>query len=357
MTPRSRIEDQLTPTTTAEGGSRTVGPRLLVWLKTNIPDLAEPITVSQLDGGQSNPTYRIQSPSGAYALRRKPLGKLLPSAHAIDREYRVMSALHGTGFPVPRPIVFCDDDEVIGSAFYVMEWIDGRHYWDGTLPQVSARERRAIYRAEVSTLAHLHMIDPETIGLSTYGKPGNYFSRQIDRWSKQYRASETRRIDPMERLIGWLPATVPPQERVSIVHGDYRLDNLIFSNNDTQVAAVLDWELSTLGDPLADFTYFLSHWVIPPDGRSGLAGLDLEALGIPEIEEMVALYAEQTQRRSLSDLNWYFAYNLYRIACIGQGVIGRVRDGTAAHPLAAEIESRIEPLARTAWSFAERAGA
>jgi aminoglycoside phosphotransferase (APT) family kinase protein len=354
---RRSIEDQLTQITTADGRYRTVGPRLLAWLKLNVPELAEPITIAQIDGGQSNPTYKVQSASGAYALRRKPMGKLLPSAHAIDREYKVMAALHGTGFPVPRPIAFCADEEVIGSTFYVMEWIDGAHHWDGTLPQVSASERRALYRAEVSTLARLHMIDPETIGLSTFGKPGNYFTRQIDRWSKQYRASETRRIDPMERLIRWLPATVPPQERVSIVHGDYRLDNLIFSRNDTQIAAVLDWELSTLGDPLADFTYFLSHWVIPPDGRSGLAGLDLEALGIPGIEEMVALYTEQTNRRSTSDLNWYLAYNLYRIVCIGQGVIGRVRDGTAAHPRAAEMESRIEPLAQTAWSFAERAGA
>ena len=331
--------------------------RLAEWMKANVSGFTGPLTVSQFKGGQSNPSFRLDTPGHSYVMRRKPLGKLLPSAHAVDREFKVISALHPQGFPVAKPWALCVDNDVLGSFFYIMDNVEGRIFWNGTLPQSSPEERHAIYEAEISTLARLHNYSPDAIGLSDFGKPGNYFSRQIDRWTKQYKASETRRIDVVERLIEWLPRTVPTQERVSVVHGDYRIDNMIFMANEPRVAAVLDWELSTLGDPLADFTYFLSHWVMPPEGRSGLSGLDLKSLGIPSMEEAVALYCKITNRPGLPDLNWYFAYNMFRLACITQGIAGRVRDGTAASVRAMEAGSRTEPLGNMAWHFAQKAGA
>jgi aminoglycoside phosphotransferase (APT) family kinase protein len=331
--------------------------RLAEWMKANVSGFTGPLTVSQFKGGQSNPSFRLDTPGHSYVMRRKPLGKLLPSAHAVDREFKVISALHPQGFPVAKPWALCVDNDVLGSFFYIMDNVEGHIFWNGTLPQSSPEERHAIYEAEISTLARLHNYSPDAIGLSDFGKPGNYFSRQIDRWTKQYKASETRRIDVVERLIEWLPRTVPTQERVSVVHGDYRIDNMIFMANEPRVAAVLDWELSTLGDPLADFTYFLSHWVMPPEGRSGLSGLDLKSLGIPSMEEAVALYCKITNRPGLPDLNWYFAYNMFRLACITQGIAGRVRDGTAASARAMEAGSRTEPLGNMAWHFAQKAGA
>ncbi len=331
--------------------------RLAEWMKANVSGFAGPLTVSQFKGGQSNPSFRLDTPGHSYVMRRKPLGKLLPSAHAVDREFKVISALHPQGFPVAKPWALCVDNDVLGSFFYIMDNVEGRIFWNGTLPQASPEERRAIYEAEISTLARLHNYSPDAIGLSDFGKPGNYFSRQIDRWTKQYKASETRRIDVVEKLIEWLPRTVPTQERVSVVHGDYRIDNMIFHASQPRVAAVLDWELSTLGDPLADFTYFLSHWVMPPEGRSGLSGLDLKSMGIPSMDEAVALYCRITNRAGLPELNWYFAYNMFRLACITQGIAGRVRDGTAASARAMEAGSRTEPLGNMAWHFAQRAGA
>ena len=331
--------------------------RLAEWMKANVSGYQGPLTVTQFKGGQSNPSFRLDTPSHSYVMRRKPLGKLLPSAHAVDREFKVISALHPQGFPVAKPWALCVDNDVLGSFFYIMDNVEGRIFWNGTLPQATPQERRAIYEAEISTLANLHNHNPDAIGLSDFGKPGNYFSRQIDRWTKQYKASETRHIDVVEKLIDWLPRTVPTQERVSVVHGDYRIDNMIFHANEPRVAAVLDWELSTLGDPLADFTYFLSHWVMPPEGRSGLSGLDLKSLGIPSIEEAVALYCSITNRAGLPDLNWYFSYNMFRLACITQGIAGRVRDGTASSARAMEAGSRTEPLGTMAWHFAQKAGA
>ena len=331
--------------------------RLAEWMKANVSGFAGPLTVSQFKGGQSNPSFRLDTPGHSYVMRRKPLGKLLPSAHAVDREFKVISALHPQGFPVAKPWALCVDNDVLGSFFYIMDNVEGRIFWNGTLPQSSPEERRAIYEEEISTLARLHNYSPDAIGLSDFGKPGNYFSRQIDRWTKQYKASETRRIDVVEKLIEWLPRTVPTQERVSVVHGDYRIDNMIFHASQPRVAAVLDWELSTLGDPLADFTYFLSHWVMPPEGRSGLSGLDLKSMGIPSMDEAVALYCRITNRAGLPELNWYFAYNMFRLACITQGIAGRVRDGTAASARAMEAGSRTEPLGNMAWHFAQRAGA
>ncbi|MCB1534967.1 MAG: phosphotransferase family protein [Rhodoblastus sp.] len=331
--------------------------RLAAWMKENVSGYEGPLTVSQFKGGQSNPSFRLDTPTHSYVMRRKPLGKLLPSAHAVDREFKVISALHPQGFPVAKPWALCVDNDVLGSFFYIMDNVEGRIFWNGTLPQSSAEERRAIYEAEISTLARLHNYDPNAIGLSDFGKPGNYFSRQIDRWTKQYKASETRHIEVVEKLIEWLPRTVPTQERVSVVHGDYRIDNMIFHSSEPRVAAVLDWELSTLGDPLADFTYFLSHWVMPPEGRSGLSGLDLKSMGIPSMEEAVALYCKITNRPGLPQLEWYFAYNMFRLACITQGIAGRVRDGTASSARAMEAGSRTEPLATMAWHFAQKAGA
>jgi aminoglycoside phosphotransferase (APT) family kinase protein len=331
--------------------------RLDEWMRGNVEGYRGPLTVSQFKGGQSNPTYRLDTSDRAYVLRRKPFGKLLPSAHAVDREYRVITALHATGFPVARSYGLCTDDSIIGAAFYIMSMVEGRIFWDGTLPGIEPSERRALYESEIRTLARLHQYDPEKIGLSDYGRPGNYFARQIDRWTKQYRASETQTIEPMNRLIEWLPKTVPTQERVSVVHGDYRIDNMIFHADAPRVAAVLDWELSTIGDPLADFTYVLMNWSMPHEGRSSLGGVDVASLGIPTQEEVVAIYCKETGRAGIPDLEWYFAYNLFRLCGIVQGIAGRVRDGTAASARAMEQASRAVPLAEAAWRHAVRAGA
>ena len=334
--------------------------KLGTWLEVNVEGYAGPLTVMQFKGGQSNPTYRLDTPDRSYVLRRKPFGKLLPSAHAVDREYKVISSLYKAGFPVARPYALCTDDGVIGSMFYVMEMVAGRILWDAALPTLTPVERRAIYMAEIETLAKLHSYDPQAIGLGDYGKPGNYFARQIERWSKQYRASETEKIDEMERLMEYLPRTVPAQERVSVVHGDFRLDNMIFDMDAPRVRAVLDWELSTLGDPMADFTYFLMVWEMPPSaasaGSSGIRGLDHVALGIPTVAEAAAQYCKLTGRTGIPDLDWYMAYNMFRIAAILQGIAGRVRDGTAASAQALEAIKRIRPLAEAAWGFARKAG-
>ena len=342
-------------------GTKPVDPRhrfdeamLELWMLENVEGYEGALTVSQFKGGQSNPTYRLDSPAGTYVLRRKPFGALLPSAHAVDREFRVISALHRVGFPVARPYALCTDETVIGAVFYVMSLVEGRVYWDGALPDCTPEQRRDLYEAMIGTLARLHQIDYAAIGLADYGKPGNYFTRQVDRWTRQYRASETEPITAMDRLIDWLPRTAPEQTRTSIVHGDYRFDNLIMDADEPRVAAVLDWELSTLGDPLADFSYLLMNWALPHDGRSSLGGLDLPALGIPTQDEAIALYCELTDREGVPDLDWYFAYNLFRLAAILQGIAGRVRDGTATSPQAVEMAARAPRLAEAAWDFAQR---
>jgi aminoglycoside phosphotransferase (APT) family kinase protein len=327
------------------------------WMAANVEGYAGPLTVHQFKGGQSNPSYRLDTPGRSYVLRRKPFGPLLPSAHAVDREFRVISGLHPTGFPVPRPFALCEDAGVIGAMFYIMDYVDGRVLWDGSLPGMTPDQRRATYFAAIETLARLHQTDHVAIGLETYGKPGNYFARQIERWTRQYRASETQTIAPMDRLIDWLPTTVPAQDRTTIVHGDYRIDNMVFAAGEARVAAVLDWELSTLGDPLADFSYFLMQWALPADGRSGLAGLDLGALGIPSVEAATTHYCRLTGRDGLPGLDWYFAYNLFRLVGIVQGIAKRIEEGTAASAQAAEAAARAVPLAERAWAFAVRAGA
>ncbi|NPV19513.1 phosphotransferase [Bradyrhizobium aeschynomenes] len=324
---------------------------LAAWMEEHVEGYQGPLTVLQFKGGQSNPTYRLNTPSRSYVLRRKPFGKLLPSAHAVDREFRVIAALGKQGFPVAKAYALCNDDGVIGSAFYIMSMEEGRVFWDPTLPHVAAPDRRAIFTSKIETLAKLHTYDPSAIGLADFGKPGNYFARQVDRWTKQYRASETEHLPEMEKLIEWLPRTLPVQQRVSIVHGDYRLDNMIFHASEPRVIAVLDWELSTLGDPMADFTYLLMQWIMP-----GLAGVDLKALNIPTMEEAAEIYRGVTGTE-LPDLNWYFAYNLFRLAGILQGIIGRIRDGTAANDKAIESVKRMVPMTKQAWEYAQKAGA
>lgn len=327
---------------------------LKAWMKANVEGFEGPLEVRQFKGGQSNPTYQLVTPSKKYVMRRKPPGKLLPSAHAVDREFKVISGLYPTGFPVARPYGLCTDDSVIGTMFYVMDMVEGRILWDQSLPQYEPAERHAIFMAKLKTLADLHNTDVEAVGLGDYGKPGNYMGRQVDRWTKQYRASETVHLPEMEKLIEWLPRTVPVQERTSVVHGDYRLDNMVLHPTEARVTAVLDWELSTLGEPLADFTYLLMNWV-----NGTIANIpDLKAHGIPSIEEYVAEYCRLTDRPGgLPDLNWYFAYNQFRLAGILQGIVGRVRDGTANSPQAASMALRVPLLAKAAWEFAQKAGA
>jgi len=323
-----------------------------------------PLTVEQFKGGQSNPTYKLVTPARSYVMRSKPgpAAKLLPSAHAIEREFRVMRALAGRGVPVARMELLCEDEGVIGRAFYVMEFVDGRVLWDQSLPGMGNTERAAIYDEMNRVIAALHNVDVAAAGLADYGKPGNYFERQIGRWSKQYQASVTEPIDAMDRLIEWLPAHLPASalddSRRSVVHGDYRLDNLIFDRNEPRIVAVLDWELSTLGHPLADFSYHCMAWHIPPGTFRGIGGLDLAALGIPGEREYVARYCERTGRGSpdalMADWNFYLAYNLFRLASITQGIAKRVVDGIAASAQARATGAATRPLAEMAWRFAQR---
>ena len=313
--------------------------------------------LEQFKGGQSNPTYRITAADGRrFVLRRKPPGKLLPSAHAVDREYRVIRALHPTGFPVARPHVLCEDESVIGTAFYVMDHVEGRVLWDPALPGMTRAERARIWDEQNRVIALLHAVDYRAVGLEAFGKPGNYIARQAERWSKQYRASETGKIEAMDHLIAWLPHNIPPEAGTSVVHGDYRLDNLIFHPAEARILAVLDWELSTLGDPLADFAYHCMGWHIPPDKFRGMAGLDLEALGIPSEESYLKDYCKRTGRAGIASSHWdfYLAYNLFRIAAICQGIAKRVLDGTAASSFAEEAASKTAPLAELGWQQVEK---
>jgi aminoglycoside phosphotransferase (APT) family kinase protein len=324
------------------------------WLAANVEGFQGPFELTKFASGQSNPTYRIAAASGDYVLRRKPFGQLLPSAHAVDREYRLLSALSPLGFPVPRPLAFCGDPETIGAIFYVMELAKGRPYANGALPEFDPATRGRMYDQLVDTLADLHNIDPTAAGLGDFGKPGNYFERQVARWTRQYRDSQTDELPEMERLIDYLPKSLPDQSRVSVVHGDYRVDNVVF--DEEKLTAVLDWELATLGDPLADFSYLAMQWVMPADGAAGLAGLDLSALGIPSLDAIGQRYSARSGVPVAGQLDWYFAYNLFRLAGIVQGIKKRVIDGTASHARAEEMAKRVPMLASAAWSFAEKAG-
>ncbi len=354
-----QIDAQATMTGTMEvpEQDRLDETRLTAWFEANVEGFAGPLSLSKFKGGQSNPTYKVTTPTAAYVLRRKPFGPLLPSAHAVDREYRVQAALFDQGFPVSRQYGLCEDDSVIGSMFYVMGFTDGASYWDGTLPGKTPEQRTAIYNAMIDTLAHLHSFDPVAIGLESYGKPGNYCARQISRWTKQYRLSETETIPEMDQLIEWLEKTVPEQRGFGIAHGDFRIDNMIFDKDEPRVLALLDWELSTLGDPIADLSYFLMSWVQPAEGRNGLLGVDVKALGIPTIEEATARYVEKAGLDHVPDMDWYLAYNQFRIAAILQGIKKRVIDGTASSAQAEQMAQRVIPLAQAAWEYAKKAGA
>ncbi len=326
------------------------------WLQANVEGFQSPFELTKFPSGQSNPTYRVRAASGDYVLRRKPFGQLLPSAHAVDREYRLLSALHPLGFPVPQPLALCDDPDVIGAVFYVMELAHGRPYANGALPEFDPETRKSMYEQLIDTLADLHVIDPEAAGLGDFGRSGNYFERQVARWTRQYRDSQTDYIPEVERLISFLPETIPEQSRTAIVHGDYRIDNVMFDGDGT-LTAVLDWELATLGDPVADFSYLAMQWMMPADGGAGLAGLDLDSLGIPSLEEIARRYSERSGVPLSGSLDWYFAYNLFRLTGIVQGIKKRVIDGTASHAQAQEMAKRVPTLAAAAWEFAQRAGA
>ncbi|HKW36845.1 MAG TPA: phosphotransferase [Burkholderiales bacterium] len=316
-----------------------------------------PIAAEQFTGGQSNPTYLLTGKAGRLVLRAKPgpAAKLLPSAHAVEREFRVITALARTGFPVPRAHFLCEDESVIGRAFYVMDYVEGRVLWDQSLPGMSRSERGAVYDEMNRVIAALHGIDCEQAGLGDFGRPGNYFARQIARWSKQYRSSETERIDAMDRLISWLPEHIPGGEATAIVHGDFRMDNLIFHPSEARILAVLDWELSTLGHPLADFSYHCMSWHIPPGKFRGIAGLDLDELGIPRETQYIESYCARCGRGAVGNWNFYLAYNLFRIAAILQGVARRALEGTASSAQAQDAGSRARPLAELGWKYAERA--
>ena len=337
-------------------------PALERWLAPRLPGFAGPLTVEMFKGGQSNPTYKLITPQRAYVMRAKPgpVARLLPSAHAIEREFRVMSALQGSGVPVAQMHVLCEDESVIGRAFYVMECVDGRVLWDQSLPGMDRAQRGAIYDEMNRVMAALHTVKPLAIGLDGYGKPGNYFERQIGRWSKQYQASITQPIAEMDQLMEWLPRNIPAMARdesmLSVVHGDFRLDNLMFHPVESRVLAVLDWELSTLGHPLADFSYHCMSWHIPPGMFRGIGGLDVKALGIPTEDEYIALYCQRTglaePAQLKADWNFYLAYNMFRLAAILQGIAKRVEAGTASSAQAVKSGAGARPLAEMAWRFA-----
>jgi aminoglycoside phosphotransferase (APT) family kinase protein len=326
------------------------------YLRAHVAHFSGPLTIEQFKGGQSNPTFKLITPNKNYVLRAKPgpVAKLLPSAHAVEREYKVLTALYGSDVPVAKTYALCEDESIIGRAFYIMDCVEGRVLWDPTLPGFSNDERRAVYAEMNRVIAALHKVDYAAIGLADYGKPGNYFARQIARWSKQYKASETEKIDAMDKLIEWLPQNIPTDEESSIVHGDYRLDNMIFHPTEPKILAILDWELSTLGHPLADFSYHCMTWNLSTNEFRGMAGVDLKSLGIPTQEEYVAMYCKATGRNTINNWDFYLAYNMFRLAGILQGIMGRVVDGTASSLQAIESGKRARPMAEAGWRQVEK---
>lgn len=333
--------------------------RLSRFMSAAIPGFAGPVRAEQFKGGQSNPTYRLTDGAGRrYVLRRKPPGKLLPSAHAVDREFRVIAALNRTDVPTPKAYALCEDESVVGTVFYIMEYCDGRVLWDPLLPELAREDRRAIYEAKVATLAKLHAVDHAALGLADFGRPGSYVARQISRWGKQYKASETEKIEAMDRLLDWLPAHLPPSDETVLVHGDYRLDNMVYHPSEPRVLGIIDWEISTLGDPLAELSYLCMLWRTPADW-GGLEGCDLAALGLPAEQEMVAHYCRLSGRPVPGAALWefYMAYNLFRVSCIRQGVYARSLDGTASNLRAADSGRLVRPAAELAWQLAAGIGA
>jgi len=332
--------------------------RLSGWMQAHVPGFAGPIRAERFPGGQSNPTYRLRTPAHSYVLRRKPAGVLLKGAHAVEREARVMSALAGTGFPVPHVHALCTDETVIGTWFYVMDMVEGRIFWSSTFDGLPPEERAACFDAMNDTLARLHRVDFRAAGLEDHGRAGGYIDRQIRLWSKQYGADDAAgRNDAMDRLVAWLPENIPAEDETAVVHGDYRVDNLIFHPREPRVIAVLDWELSTLGHPVADFAYHAMMYRMPPDIIGGIRGVDLAAAGLPDEAAYVAAYCRRTGRPGLPDLDFHVAFNMFRFAAILHGIRGRVLRGTAASADAVALSGRFEQVAELAWQQAEKAEA
>jgi aminoglycoside phosphotransferase (APT) family kinase protein len=327
---------------------------LQAYMEAHVEGFSGALEVAQFKGGQSCPTYRLSAGGKDYVLRRKPPGKLLPSAHAVEREYRVITALGESDVPVARTYVLCEDESVVGTPFYIMDFADGRIFWDPKLPELEPDQRAAVFDAMNRVIAALHSVDYENVDLTTFGKPGNYFARQIGRWSKQYVASETEKIPAMDRLMEWLPENIPEGDETTLVHGDYRLDNMVFHPTEPRVLAVLDWELSTLGHPLGDFSYHCMVFRFKPEQFNGLAGLDLASLGIPTEADYIAAYCRRTGREGIANWDFYMAYNMFRIAAILQGIMGRFVEGTASSAHAAERGKQVRPLAELAWAQAEK---
>jgi len=353
------VRKYLGQTVEVKAAHRIDEARLAQFLGDVVPGYAGPLEVRQFEGGQSNPTYLLTTPGAKYVLRRKPPGVLLKSAHAVDREFRVMKALFERGLPVPEPLTLCEDDSVLGTAFYVMRHVPGRVFLISAMPDLTPAERAAVYDSANATLAQLHSLDHVAAGLEDFGRAGNYFERQIGRWSQQYEASKTADIPEMERLMAWLPKATPPAAPATLIHGDYSFHNLLIHPTEPKVVAVLDWELSTTGDPLGDLTYHACEWYRPDDGdaRGSLMGLDLAALGIPDLETYVDRYCERVGRPPIGNLGFYKAYNLFRVAAIVQGIVGRALQGNAAADGAAQQAARVRPLAEAAWGYAREAGA
>ncbi len=357
----SSRQEQFSGTSDVREAHRFDVGALEAWMRDNVRDFAGPLLVQQFKGGQSNPTYKLTTPARSYVMRRKPPGQLLKSAHAVDREYKVITALHAAGFPAAETFGLCTDESVVGTWFYIMDCVEGRVIWDGTFPDVPTSERGQYFDAMNDTIARLHSFDPAAIGLADFGKPGNYFGRQIARWSQQYLDDEAAgRVPAMDALVEWLPASIPAGEEVSVVHGDYRCDNMIFHPTEPKVLAVLDWELSTLGHPLADFSYHLMMYRMPPTGTVGLVDCDLAAMNIPSEAEYIAAYCNRTSRDPAAvaaNMDFYIAYNMFRLAAIVHGIRGRVVRGTAASAHAKAMSETVEPLANLAWEQAKKAGA
>jgi aminoglycoside phosphotransferase (APT) family kinase protein len=347
------VSDINVGTTAVRDELRFYEASLARWMASSVEGYAGPLTVEQFKGGQSNPTYKLVTPGRSYVLRRKPPGELLKGAHAIEREAKVLAALARTGFPVAHIYGLCTDDQVIGTWFYVMEMIEGRIFWDATLPDIAVAERPAYFDAMNAAIAQLHGVDYQAVGLGDFGRPGNYFERQISRWSKQYLQDVDAGRDPnMDKVIEWLSANIPAGEDTSIVHGDFRIDNMIFHPTEPRILAVLDWELSTLGHPLADFAYHAMMYAMPPHIVAGLAGVDVDALNIPSEADYVAAYCARTGRSSIPNYRFYVAFNFFRLAAIFHGIKGRVLRGTASSAQAAERAKAFPELARIAWNSA-----
>ena len=332
--------------------------RLIDYLKERLEGFDGKVTIAQFKGGQSCPTYRMDAGDKRYVLRRKPPGVLLPSAHAVDREFRVCSALHAAGYPVPKMHLLCEDEDIVGTMFYLMDFVDGRVFWDPAMPELEPEGRTQAYASMRDTLAQLHNFDVADLGLEDFGRSGNYVARQISRWSKQYVASETDQIDEMNQLMEWLPEHNPSNDTTRLVHGDFSLHNVLFHPQEPRVVAILDWEISTLGHPLGDLSYNTLIWYGPPfdGGMATLGGEQPTVSGVPSLREYLAGYHASTGHDMGADVRFYKAYTMFRLACIYQGIIGRVRDGTAANPHAGELEARIRPLAQAAWREVQASG-